>query len=63
MGAAAAVNRHGRAPGRKVGWLVGENWAVRVGHDGKVDGKQNEIQDGKMTNKMGNAKVKSKINK
>ena len=34
VGAAAAVNRHDRAPGRKVGWLVGwlvENWAVRIG--------------------------------
>ena len=49
MGAAAAVNRHGRAPGRK---LVGENWAVRVGQDGKVDEKQNKIQDGKMETEM-----------
>ena len=52
VGAAAAVNRHGRAPGRKVGWLVGKNWAVRVGHDDKVEEKQNEIQDEKMKNKM-----------
>ena len=52
MGAAEAVNRQSRAPGRKVGWLVGEKWAVRVGQDGKLDEKQNKIQDGKMQTEM-----------
>ena len=39
VGAAAAVNRQGRAPKRE-GWLVGEHWAFGVGHDGKLEGEK-----------------------